>query len=97
MDATMWDDARAYDLATGLVAHDLPYWQSLVEEYRPGRVLELACGTGRITLPLVDAGAAVRDELALVGLDASASFLRRAGPSDEFPVREPSPCTETPR
>jgi SAM-dependent methyltransferase len=74
----MWDDARAYDLATGLAAHDLPFWEGLVEDYRPGRVLELACGTGRLALPLVAAGTKVREDFSLVGLDISRSFLQRA-------------------
>lgn len=74
----MWDDARTYDLATGWFADDLPYWEGLLEEYRPSRVLDLACGTGRITLPLVATGAGLRDHFSLVGLDTSASFLRRA-------------------
>jgi SAM-dependent methyltransferase len=74
----MWDDAGSYDLATGLAAHDLPYWESLLEEYRPGRVLELACGTGRIALPLAARGIDLREDFSLVGLDISPSFLRRA-------------------
>jgi SAM-dependent methyltransferase len=78
MHATMWDDARAYDLATGMVAHDLPYWESLIAEYRPRRVLDLGCGTGRITLPLVAAAVAVREDAEVVGLDGSRSFLCRA-------------------
>jgi SAM-dependent methyltransferase len=74
----MWDDARAYDLATGSFADDLPYWEGLIAEYRPRRVLDLGCGTGRLTLPLVAAAVAARDDAEVVGLDASASFLRRA-------------------
>jgi SAM-dependent methyltransferase len=74
----MWDDARAYDLATGQATHDLPYWERLLEEYRPGRVLELACGTGRLALPLAAAGVKAREDFSLVGLDISRSFLQRA-------------------
>jgi SAM-dependent methyltransferase len=74
----MWDDARAYDLATGPAVHDLPSWEGLLDEYRPGRVLELACGTGRLALPLVAAGATMREDFSLVGLDTSGSFLQRA-------------------
>jgi SAM-dependent methyltransferase len=74
----MWDDARAYDLATGSFADDLPYWQSLVAEYRPRRILDLGCGTGRLTLTLLAAAVAARDDAEVVGLDASTPFLRGA-------------------
>src|SRR5215213_1274907 len=75
---TMWDDARAYDLATGAFTSDIAYWQALVAECRPHRVLDLACGTGRITLPLAETGADLHDDFAIVGIDTSGSFLRRA-------------------
>jgi ubiquinone/menaquinone biosynthesis C-methylase UbiE len=74
----MWDDARAYDLATGSFRDDIVYWQGLVAEYQPRRVLDLACGTGRITLSLADIGTRYHDDFSLVGVDMSASFLRRA-------------------
>lgn len=74
----MWDDARAYDIATGSFDDDLPYWESIVAEYKPRRILDLGCGTGRLTLPLVAAAVAARDDADVVGLDASPAFLRRA-------------------
>ena len=74
----MWDDANAYDVATGWYEDDLPYWESLVDSYRPARVLELACGTGRVTLPLSKAGFRHDPTFRLVGLDSSVAFLDRA-------------------
>jgi SAM-dependent methyltransferase len=74
----MWDDAWAYDLATGPDRADIPFWTGLIDEYRPRRVLDLGCGTGRITFPLVVQGLKHRSDFQLVGLDESAAFLDRA-------------------
>lgn len=59
-----------YDLLTAAVA-DIPFY---LEEARScgGPVLELGCGTGRVTLPLAGAG------LEVVGLDRSPDMLARA-------------------
>jgi SAM-dependent methyltransferase len=76
MNDAFWDDARTYDLATGSFVADLPYWEALVAENRPRRVLDLGCGTGRITIPLVTAAVAAHDEAEVVGLDSSRAFLR---------------------
>jgi SAM-dependent methyltransferase len=70
----MWDDPELYDLENAEdPAFDLAFWSSLVSGRRPRRVLELACGTGRLTLPL--ARLRVADEI--VGLDSSVPFLDR--------------------
>lgn len=74
----MWDDAWAYDLATSSFTGDLPYWTSLLEDFRPRRALDLACGTGRISLPLAERGLALRPDFELTGIDLSAAFLDRA-------------------
>ena len=69
-----WDDyARFYDWenAKTLGRRDVPFWRSLASR-SDGRVLELGCGTGRITLPLGRAGAEI------VGIDRSAPMLDRA-------------------
>jgi SAM-dependent methyltransferase len=50
---------------------DLPLYLELAAE-QGGDVLELCCGTGRLLLPLADAGHCV------TGLDASAAMLARA-------------------
>jgi SAM-dependent methyltransferase len=69
-----WDDyAPFYDWenARTLGRRDVPFWQQVAAS-SDGPVLELGCGTGRITLPLARAGAQV------VGIDRSAPMLRRA-------------------
>jgi SAM-dependent methyltransferase len=71
----MWDDPLLYDLENADdPAFDLAFWSGLVESLRPRRVLELACGTGRLTIPLARLGIASE----FVGLDSSAPFLERA-------------------
>ncbi|MCC7130008.1 MAG: hypothetical protein B6D39_05580 [Anaerolineae bacterium UTCFX2] len=47
---------------------DLPFWLGLASRY-PGSVLELGCGTGRLLIPLLQAGHAV------VGLDHDRDML----------------------
>ena len=69
-----WDDyAPFYDWenARTLGRRDVPFWRRVALE-ADGRVLELGCGTGRISLPLVRAG------VRLVGLDRSELMLNRA-------------------
>jgi SAM-dependent methyltransferase len=71
----MWDDPELYDLENADdPAFDVPFWGSVVRDVQPRRLLELACGTGRLTLPL----ARMRVASEVVGLDASAAFLARA-------------------
>jgi SAM-dependent methyltransferase len=50
---------------------DVPFWQSLAEE-TGGPVLELGCGTGRLLLPMAEAG------LQITGLDLSPQMLAAA-------------------
>ena len=74
----MHDDARIYDLeTTGFVA-DLPYWSALLDQVNPTRVLDLACGTGRITLPVACQGLQENPDVRVVGLDISEPLLARA-------------------
>lgn len=74
----MWDDAYLYDLETAGLTFDVPFWQSLLEQHRPRSVLELACGTGRLTVPLAAQGVELRPDFAIVGLDLSVPLLDRA-------------------
>ena len=60
-----WENART------LGRRDVPFWRNLALQAR-GPVLELGCGTGRISLPLARAG------VSLVGIDRSAPMLPRA-------------------
>ncbi len=69
-----WDDyAPFYDWenARTVARRDVAFWQRLAAAQK-GRVLELGCGTGRIAVPVVKAGAL------LVGIDRSAPMLARA-------------------
>src|SRR5580765_7616236 len=69
-----WDDyAPFYDWenAQTLGRRDVAFWQRLAAE-ADGEVLELGCGTGRITLPLAT------HDIDVVGVDRSAPMLTRA-------------------
>jgi ubiquinone/menaquinone biosynthesis C-methylase UbiE len=60
-----WENART------LGRRDVPFWQRLTAQ-ATGPVLELGCGTGRISVPLARTGAT------LVGVDRSEQMLARA-------------------
>lgn len=60
-----WENARTFG------RRDLAFWRRLIEA-RGGRVLELGCGTGRVTVPLAREGYAH-----VVGIDRSAAMLAR--------------------
>jgi len=69
-----WDDyAPFYDWenARALGRRDIPFWRTLALQ-SDGPVLELGCGTGRISIPLARAGVPV------VGVDRSEAMLSRA-------------------
>jgi len=71
-DQSALDDlSRLYDLRHGSTGADAVFYASLAEEAR-GPVLEVGCGTGRLLLPLAQAGRPV------VGIDVSAAMLQRA-------------------
>ncbi len=69
-----WDEyAEFYDWenARTMGRRDLAFWTAFVSESK-GRVLELGCGSGRVTGPLSRSGAR------MVGLDRSPAMLRLA-------------------
>lgn len=72
--------AESYDLTQAWTG-DLDYYRQWAER-QGGPVLELACGTGRISLPLA------RDGVSVVGLDRSLDML---GVFKEKLAREPEP------
>jgi SAM-dependent methyltransferase len=70
----VWTDPDLYELENADdPAFDLAFWERTVRELAPRRMLELACGTGRLTLPLARLGVVSE----LVGLDSSEPFLER--------------------
>jgi ubiquinone/menaquinone biosynthesis C-methylase UbiE len=69
-----WDDyADFYDWenAQTLDRRDVKFWQRMAARAN-GLVLELGCGTGRVTIPVARSGARI------IGIDRSLPMLRRA-------------------
>jgi SAM-dependent methyltransferase len=64
-------DGRHYDALHATARQDIAFWVARAREAR-GRVLELACGTGRITLPIAEAG------VPIVGIDTNGAYLEQA-------------------
>jgi len=65
-----------YDLEHVGDTEDVEFFVSLVRRLRPQRVLELACGNGRVTLPLAEAGAQAGFDV--VGLELVPEMLAAA-------------------
>ena len=63
--------AVSYDLEYGATRVDLAFYVGLARAAQPP-VLELACGTGRVTLPIAQAG------VPIVGVDSAQEMLARA-------------------
>ena len=69
---SIYFDPSHYDLLAQMTSpHDVPFYLERLERYG-GPVLEIGCGTGRVALELVRAGAEV------VGVDLSESMLEAA-------------------
>jgi SAM-dependent methyltransferase len=69
-----WDEYAAFydwENARTMARRDVPFWRR-VAAAAEGPVLELGCGTGRVTVPLARAG------ISLVGIDLSSPMLHRA-------------------
>jgi ubiquinone/menaquinone biosynthesis C-methylase UbiE len=67
----MYRWAEYYDLTQRGVTGDVDFYLEMGKQV-DGEILDLACGTGRITIPLAEAG------LKVTGLDLSAEMLKRA-------------------
>ncbi len=67
----MYRWADYYDLTQRGVAGDIPFYVEMAKQIQ-GDVLDLACGTGRLSIPIAQAG------LSVTGLDLSVDMLRRA-------------------
>ncbi len=67
-----YERASDYDLEyQGQTEQDVPFWCELVMRYTPQRVLELACGSGRISLALLHSPG----NFHLEGLDIAPAML----------------------
>jgi SAM-dependent methyltransferase len=65
-----------YDLEHVGDEDDVRFYVGLAISFRPQFVLELGCGTGRITIPMAEAGA--RSGFSVVGLDSEEKMLKQA-------------------
>src|SRR6266403_4908024 len=65
-----------YDLEHLGDDEDIHFYVNLCRSLKPASVLELACGTGRITIPLAEEGA--RSGYSVVGLDTEPAMLKQA-------------------
>jgi len=87
-----WDEyAPFYDWenAQTLGRRDVPFWRTVAAQAR-GRVLELGCGTGRVSRPLIEAG------VDLVGVDRSAAMLERwRSAAQRSRPRRPAPASRS--
>lgn len=63
--------ARFYDADHSGFADDLPFYRELARR-TGGRVLDVMCGSGRLLVPLAQAG------IRVTGIDASAAMIERA-------------------
>jgi ubiquinone/menaquinone biosynthesis C-methylase UbiE len=67
----IYDDAEFYDMEFAGRGHEIPFFLKHAQQ-AGGPALEVACGTGRITLPIARAG------IDIAGLDISRPMLDRA-------------------
>ena len=67
----LYRDGRHYDRQHEGFIEDIPFYVEMARKYG-GPVLELACGTGRITLPIAEGG------ISITGLDISEGMLTEA-------------------
>ena len=71
----LYSDGRHYDLQNRDIVEDIPFYLRQIRKHGEP-VLELACGTGRITIPLSSKG------IKITGLDISESMLEQAKKKD---------------
>jgi SAM-dependent methyltransferase len=67
----LYQDAEFYDLEFADRAREIPFFRRFAQQAN-GPVLEVACGTGRLTLPIA------HDGIEVTGLDVSLPMLNRA-------------------
>ena len=77
-----YDDPAIYDLENKNFEPDGPFYLSMAQQVN-GSVLELGCGTGRVTIPLA------RNGIDITGLDIVRGMLARAkANAGELPIRD---------
>jgi SAM-dependent methyltransferase len=74
--ASIYDHPGTYDLEHSGPQSDVAFFEQLVRMHRPTRILEYACGNGRLTIPVAKAAAEWGG--AVTGLDVSAAMLQSA-------------------
>lgn len=80
--------AEYYDLLFGSLDEDWLLWQTLTEAV-DGPLLEVGCGTGRLLLPLAQAGHALTGlDLSPVALKAARAKIKAAGLTKQVTLRQ---------
>ncbi len=75
--------AKYYDLIHADLEEDLPMWETLCAQIK-GTILEIGCGTGRLLLPLIQAGHHLTGlDLSPVALSATRAKVEAAGLSQQ--------------
>lgn len=72
----IYDHPDDYDLEHRKDGDDIGFYCELVRRLLPSTVVELGCGTGRITVPL--ARVAARHNLDIIGVDSGSEMLDKA-------------------
>jgi SAM-dependent methyltransferase len=72
----IYERPHDYDLEHEGDDEDIRFYLELVRRFRPRRVLELASGSGRVTIPLAQRAAA--DDFTIVGLERSEAMIGEA-------------------
>jgi SAM-dependent methyltransferase len=88
--ATIYDRPDVYDLEHEGDDQDIAFFIRFAERVRARRVLELGCGSGRVTVPLAEYAA--RNGATLVGLDESDAMLAQAARKLEAASPEAKPA-----
>jgi SAM-dependent methyltransferase len=74
-DLAYYSDGVWYDAEYVHIGGDIPYYVRVAEETK-GSILELACGTGRLTIPMAEAGKRVTGVDVAPGMIAQANTKR---------------------
>lgn len=76
MDERIYHLPEEYDLEHARRELDIDFYIALARRWRPKRILELGCGTGRVTIPMAEASGDFCE--AVVGLDREPAMLTAA-------------------